>query len=307
MKTVLFINPKIKECGVYQYGFRIGNILKKSIKNNYTYVEIDSINEYNSYIEQYLPNVIIYNNIGPVMPWLSRELIESKSNIIHIGFAHEGATHSQYNYKYLIDVAEVNNDYDNVFSTPRPLIEDDSIIKIDPEIITVNSFGFSFADKGFKKVVDIVCSEFDEAIINLHMPSAHYDRPKEETERVLKECPESITKPNVKLNITREFLSVKQILNFLSSSTINLFPYDEHRGRGLSSVIDLALSVDKPLAISKSFMFRHIMDATPSICIEDRKLIDIIKTGTEPLQEYKKMWSNENMIKKYDYIMEVIK
>jgi hypothetical protein len=48
MKTILFINPKIKECGVYQYGFRIGNILKKSKNNNYIYLEIDSINEYYS-------------------------------------------------------------------------------------------------------------------------------------------------------------------------------------------------------------------------------------------------------------------
>ena len=39
MKTVLFINPKIKECGVYQYGFRIGNILKKSLKNLNRYLK----------------------------------------------------------------------------------------------------------------------------------------------------------------------------------------------------------------------------------------------------------------------------
>jgi hypothetical protein len=307
MKTVLFINPKIKECGVYQYGFRIGNILKKSNVNNYVYLEIESVNEYESYVKQYSPYAIIYNNIGPIMPWLSRELIESKSNIIHIGFFHEGASHSQYNYKYLINVAEVNNDYDNIFSSPRPLVEDDSIVKINPDIITINSFGFSFGDKGFKRVIDIVCSQFDEAIINLHIPSAHYDRPKEETERVLKECPEAITKEKIKLNITRNFISEKEILNFLSSSTINFFPYDEHLGRGLSSVIDLALSVDKPIAISKSYMFRHIFNTTPSICIEDRKLIDIINNGTEPLKKYKEAWSNQNLIKKYDYIIGVIK
>jgi hypothetical protein len=307
MKTVLFINPKIKECGVYQYGFRIGMILKKSINNNYIYVEIDSVDEYNNYIQQYLPNVIIYNNIGPIMPWLSRELIESKSNIIHVGISHEGPSHSQYNYKYLINAAELSTDQGNVFSAPRPLIEDDTIINVNPEIITVNSFGFSFADKGFKRVVEYVCSEFDEAIINLHIPSAHYDRPKEETDRVLRECPESITKEKVKLNITRNFLSEKEILNFLSSSTINFFPYDEHPGRGLSSVIDLALSVNKPLAISKSFMFRHIYNTIPSICIEDRKLIDIINDGSEPIKKYKELWSNQNFIKKYDYIMEVIK
>ena len=153
---------------------------------------------------------------------------------------------------------------------------------------------------------DIVCSELDEAIINLHMPSAHFDRPIEETEKVLFECKNALTKSGVKLNITRDFISEEALLNFLASSDINLFPYDSHPTRGLSSVIDYALSVDKPIAITKAHMFRHIIGTSPSICIEDRTLLEIMKSGVEPLKIYKDSWSNYQLIKKYEYILEKI-
>ena len=48
---VLFLNHKIINCGIYQYGIRLFNILVKSENITYIYKEIDSFNEYNSLLE----------------------------------------------------------------------------------------------------------------------------------------------------------------------------------------------------------------------------------------------------------------
>jgi len=139
------------------------------------------------------------------------------------------------------------------------------------------------------------------------MPSAHFDRPKSETEKILRDCESSVTKKGVTLNINRRFLPEVELLNFLASSSVNLFPYDPHHNRGISSVIDYALSVDTPIAITKSHMFRHISNTNPSICVEDREIIDIINSGTECLSDYKKEWSESEFIEKYNQIINIIK
>jgi len=306
MKKILFINSTTKVCGVYQYGLRTGNVISQSNRHNFIYIEIESILDYYKSLDLYRPDIIIYNNHGPIMPWLTPDVINSNPNIIHVGILHEGNGAFSYGYKYFISQDPTFNDSGNIFSVPRPLLKYDDIIYTQNEITTINSFGFSFGDKGFQRVVQIVCDEFDDAIINLHMPSAHFDRPKSETEKVLNDCANTLSKPNVKLNITRDFLSEKQLIYFLASADINLFPYDDHIGRGVSSVIDYALSVDRPLAITKSVMFRHILNTEPSICIEDRSLTEIISSGTEHLNKYKEIWSNSKLIEKYCYIIDTI-
>lgn len=306
MTNILFINHHIKNCGVYQYGYRSAQILQKSKKYNFLYLEITNAQDYFIAVETHKPAAIIYNNHGPVMPWLSPNILKTYPNIVHIGIFHEGPQFYSYGYDYGITQDSTLNDTPTMFSVPRPLLEDYYVEPTIPEIVTINSFGFSFNDKGFDKIVAYVCNNFDRAIINLHTPSAFFDRPKHETQEMFDACKSSKTNPNVDLNITTNFLSEKELLTFLSSSTINFFPYAQAPGRGISSVIDYALSVDKPIAITKSEMFRHIYNTQPSICIEDRSIKDIINSGTSPLLQYKEKWSNKNFILKYEYIISSI-
>jgi hypothetical protein len=306
MKNILFINHKIKNCGVYQYGYRSGLILKNSIQYNFIYVEISSLEEYITYIKLYDPLVVIYNNHGPVMPWLTQETLKLYPNKIHIGIVHEGPAFYSYGYHYGITQNPIVEDTDRIFSVPRPLLQYHDIKSITPQVVTINSFGFSFNDKGYDTVVKYVCENFNEAIINLHTTTAFFDRPKEQTQEMIQSCISSKINSNIQLNITTDFISDENLLKFLASSTINFFPYVEAKGRGISSVIDYALSVDKPIGITKSDMFNHIKNTTPSICIEDRSLKDIIDSGVAPLYQYKEKWSNANFITKYNYIIDKV-
>ena len=52
MTIVLFFNHKVQNCGVYQYGFRVFNIIKATDTINYIYKEVSSLEEYNTALSE---------------------------------------------------------------------------------------------------------------------------------------------------------------------------------------------------------------------------------------------------------------
>jgi hypothetical protein len=84
------------------------------------------------------------------------------------------------------------------------------------------------------------------------------------------------------------------------------FYQNYHDYNGISSVIDYALAVEKPIAINKSSMYSHITNTNPSICVEDNYFKEIISNGFLPLKERKDSWSNENFIDTIETILEKI-
>ena len=63
-------------------------------------------------------------------------------------------------------------------------------------------------------------------------------------------------------------------------------------GRGLSSTIDYAVSVDTPLIVNNSNMFRHLLSERPEISIENNSINDIIDMGISSVQYFRKKWYN---------------
>jgi hypothetical protein len=90
----------------------------------------------------------------------------------------------------------------------------------------------------------------------------------------------------------------EELLDFLASNTINIFMYDGMPGRGCSSVIDYALSVNRPIGISNSHMFRHIY--SDEICLYKRSIADIIEKGNEYLDRFRQLWSEDRLIQIID-------
>lgn len=291
MEVVLFINHKEKQCGVYQYGRRTANILK-----NYVYCEVSSLEELYGFVELHKPTKIIYNYHASTMPWLGRN---NMPDIKSFGMHHEGSKIVDFDKFIIVDSTFIDDERN--FAVPRPLFENLNYAKKENTVPVISSFGFGFGNKGFGRLVKTVNDQFDEAIIRLHIPFAFYgDNDKQSMQNIYPGCYAEVKKPGIKLIITNDFLTDSELLLFLSESTINVFLYDEMMGRGLSSVIDYALSVNVPIAITKSDMFRHIYNTYPSICVEDRSLKEIISTGAGVLQQYKDKWSNNNLIKNYE-------
>jgi hypothetical protein len=110
----------------------------------------------------------------------------------------------------------------------------------------------------------------------------------------------------IELEVNHNFMGHEEVLHFLRGSDINVFLYDKHETRSLSSTIDYALSVKKPIAISNSVMFKHIQSATPSICVDDLTLPEIIANGITPLEPFYEQHSNKKLLEKYEYALTTI-
>jgi len=74
----------------------------------------------------------------------------------------------------------------------------------------------------------------------------------------------------------------------------------------MSSTIDIAMAVQRPIAISDGIMFRHLLDVEPSICVTKNSLKTIIQNGFTPLQKHYNEWSPENIVREYEGILDSI-
>lgn len=300
MTKVLFVNHKIKNCGVYQFGKRVANLSSKSTKLNCNYIEVDCVEELKEEIIKFNPDVVVYNwHIG-TMSWLTKDIIKSFDIERNFFIYHQEDMIDSFD-KYLFF-----GDYDPSNSLPhsmkslisRPLFNFTGEYPIN-DVANIGSFGFGFHNKGFDKLVSLVNSTFSEAVINLHMPPSYFGDPTgTQTREVIQKCLDANKNPNITLNISQDFKTDDGVLLFLANNDINVFVYEEN-GDGISSVIDYALSVKRPIAISESRMFRHL-DGVSGISIADSSLKEIINRGVAPLEDIYKKWSNENFIREME-------
>jgi hypothetical protein len=298
---ILLLNHRQQQCGVYQYGKRCGVILAKSNNFDFKYAEVESETEYCNIVDSINPIGIIYNYYPMTMSWLKKQNLIKYPNMIHYVLYHEEAMPHHIGFNYFLMVDSTFRDNGNCFAVPRPLADNSNIIYVEPQIPTIGSFGFGFGNKGFDQITRMVNNQFDEAIIRFQMPRAFFgDRGGERSSITIPKCYNEVRKPNIKLEITTDFLDNTALLNFLAANTVNLFMYDPEPGRGLSSVMDYIVCVDKPLAISNSNMFRHM---PASLQIQNRSIMEVINSKNSDLQLVKQQWSHANFITRYETII----
>lgn len=308
--NVLFVNHKIKKCGVYQYGIRLYNILKKSKNVHFVFCEIENHDEYKEQLALLNYDLIFYNYHPQIMGWLNHMNIQRR--VKNIGLQHDLEENDIFDITLRLDTTLVETK--NRYNIPRPIFENvDTLLKDytspsnsfndflnykEDGIPIFGSFGFCFDRKGFDKIVKLICDNYDNAIIKLLMTradTAPFDS------HVINRCYENLTKPNVKLMITHEFVEEIDVLKFLQSNTMNIFLYDSHPSAGVSSVTDYALSVRTPIAISNASWFRHIYST--DICVDATNIKDIMKKSVDVCDKLRDIFSNENLIETVENII----
>ena len=311
MIKVLFISRKADNCGVNDYGKRVNSILQTSTLLDVHFAEIETATEYVEWYNKIIPDVILYNYYPTILQFITDDFIAPIRHIPHVTVYHEVGFAFSPNGIIDINSTKLENPDNNFFVSPRPLfnysIEDNLIPNPIP---VIGSFGFGFPDKNFPRIAELVCSQFDKALIKLSIPFATFgdadgNMAKAEADKV-KEVIQKSGNNGIQLEVNHNFMGHNDVLHFLRGNDINVFLYDKHETRSLSSTIDYALSVRKPIAISNSAMFRHIQSATPSICVDDLTLPQIISNGIEPLQPFYEQHSNKKLLEKYEYALTTI-
>ncbi|MEO6539144.1 MAG: hypothetical protein ABIT07_03265 [Ferruginibacter sp.] len=328
---ILFVSHKEAKCGVYEFGKCISDVLDYSTQFQFIRVECFSLAELKAAIAEHQPTAIIYNYHPSVMPWLCTKISKGlyRNNIsgikaIQLGIVHEITQYvadnaTAYRNRYITGTSlkKLNTLFDFyiapdptlllknplVFKTGRLILKYNKEV-ISPAITTIGSFGFATPKKGFELLVRKVQEEFEQAIIRINMPAATFgDRDGRNARKIAENCRNIITDSKIKLEISHEYLNNEQLLDFLAGNSINVFMYEDKTGRGISSAVDNALAVKKPIAVSRCPMFRHVLGAKPSICVEDVSLRTILKNGFAPLEKISKNWDAKNLLWDYERIL----
>lgn len=261
--NILFINHGLsKSCGVHAQGVRHFESLSKSNKYNFIYCEINSFEDLQIQYDKFKPILIMYNYMPIVLPWLNSNI--KSLNVKNVCLIHNITQNlvdtNQYLYDDIFDsyiTLDISlNVTGNFYKTNRPVYNfNPKEENLDINNLKIGTFGFPFLHKGFDKVVNLVNSEFDNATVNLHMTDSFFC--KNETEKILNLCQNSITKPGIKLNYTNNYLTEIEMVEYMSKNDINALFYDNIEGVGVSAAIDYLISAQKPILISDSQQFRN--------------------------------------------------
>jgi hypothetical protein len=336
-KKILYVSHKKAQCGIYVFGKSITDVLQQSKRYQFVRVECSSLNEFHEAISEYTPAGIIYNYSPVVLPWVVTHVASKlyKNNIASITIPQIGIIHeitqqvadSAVNYKnnfFVSGAYRLSNSLFDYYITPDPtlLLRNPIVYKTGrlippyqnnfpiPSKPVIGSFGFGTPKKGFENIVKLVQDEFDEATIRFNIPAADFgcDKQGVHAREIAQRCKSFITKPGIRLIVTHEFMDDKGMLDFLAQNTVNVFLYehDAMSGKGLSSAVDNAMAVQRPVAISNGVMFKHLFDVTPSICVTKNSLKTIIQNGFAPLQKHFDEWNAENLIWEYERILDSI-
>lgn len=304
---VLFVNHLQHACGVYQL-FKHLTAPVVASNDNYHYIETNEEWEHDHWINILQPEIVVYNYYfsGVTMGWLTDSKIASqRGRFKQICLYHEGNVDNK-GFDLILHQNPVNEDT-RYFNLPRHIPE------FKPPIITggyiqptIGTFGFGLGGKGFTRVVETVMNEYSAAVIRMNIPFAHFGDANGDGARSWASACRSIaaSNPEIRLYITHDLLPEDKLLQWLYVNDINCFFYDDNIGRGISSTIDYALAVKKPIAITKSWQFKHIWN--DKILIEQNTLRGIIHQGIEPLQEYYDKWNKVALINAFNTAFEKV-
>ena len=332
--VILFVTHTPRQCGVYEFGRKVFEAISLSGRYNFIKCECESLAELKKAIQTHQPHMIIYNYHPTVLPWLCTKITKGiyRNNIAGIGVTQVGIIH-----EITQEVADTATGYGNkwIFGSPNRklnclfdyyigadptlLLQNPIVFKTGrlipqysksipaPSIPTIGSFGFATPKKGFERLVERVQTEFDEAVIRINMPAADFGDPDGANARqIAQHCKNIIHKPRVRLEVSHDFLTDDALLDFLAGNSMNVFMYEDVSGRGISSTVDNALAVKRPLAVSRCPMFRHILTAQPSVCVEDNSLKTILANGFIPLEKISAGWNSQNLLWEYERITDAI-
>jgi len=312
--SALFVNHAGGQCGVHQFGLAVHEALAGAADVSFDYVECSELCELLNAIVDRAPDVVIFNHYPGVLQWFNAAttaLIRdaTRGTVPLVGLLHECAQ----------DVADrasavmfdLHIAPDPTLRLTNPLVRKTGRLvpryekrPAPPEVTTIGSFGFGTPGKGFERVVERVMAEFDRAHVRLHIPFAEFgDKEGAAARSIEAACRDLLTKPGVTLEITHDFKDRAALLDFLAGNTVNVFLYAKQEGRGLSSVIDLALAVGRPIAVSDSQMFRHIAGAEPTIVLDRTSLKEVIANGFRPLDPFASAWTAENLAREYGQVV----
>jgi hypothetical protein len=299
----IFYNSKASLCSIWESGKMVYDCLSKSNLYKLDYSEDTHLN--------YSYDFIVINQHFSVNNWLTNDMITkfNKPNfciVTEVGLEDSPIKSSPSYFDHYIVLDPTVRETNRIHPFGRPLEEFNELITNEDTRIRVGTFGFATPGKDFHKIIECVNNEFDEADVIFNLPKATHV-PQHTHNIIMNEfyinCKKLKLKPGIKVLVTQNILTKKEIVEFCKKNTINCFLYKRSHmySCGLAAVTDQAILSEKPLLVSDDITFRHIhkyIDYYPNIGLKEA----IEKTKMGVLQ-MKQDWSSANFLEKFEKIL----
>lgn len=302
---ILLVNHSTQTCGVYQYGLNLYYYLAGLNKWEIDYAETSNSDHVVKAIKKSSPDKIIYNWHPWTLSWCDDAFVRSFPNIIHGAIWHDPVNLPPTPMRNLIsrnpDEVESFGNERNIFkSYPIMLNYTGPFAKLE-SIPIIGTAGFVTNHKNFSAFIERVQDEFDEAEIRMHVPAGAFASNIDQVRHTMHMLEVLIRKPHIKLRYSTDFLHNTDLVEWHAQNNLNVFIYEELQGSGVSAAVEKAINAEQPVAVNKSYMFRHLWKIKPSILVEENSLRTIMQNGFTPLVGLYSDWINLNA-SQWDYI-----
>lgn len=307
--SIIYINHSQSQCGVYEIGKRIYELLDKSkLPIKYFETSIDGLFEYLTIMEEHNPKYVLYNYYPGTLQYIHKGLLEQFPNTKHIGIIHDPLTPEMISfYNYTFDRWIIHDDTNETisdikFTTIRPIRRFDKP-KNSNNILNIGSHGFSVSPwKMFDKMIELVHNEFDEVNINMNITQATFGGDNDDYNFL--KWGELITKQNVNLNLTNTYFKTEdEVISFLSKNDLNMYFYNPpHEFIGVGGSADLAVSSQSSLVVNNTYMYRHFHNHIGYF--EQTNNLKSFLTNQDKVKEIYNLWSPERMTDDYIKMIE---
>jgi hypothetical protein len=295
----ILINWRNHNCGVHQYGLQVASGI------NAVHCPVSSLGDVDAAISYHNPQHVIWNwhaaTLGQIVnPFSQRHHFRQK----HICLLHEFDQRLfAGNFFDAYVMPDPTNTYRaDRFHTCERLLPEYANPHPEPDVATVGSFGFAASDiKGYETILDTVRSAYPFAIVRLHIPSNWFGDPSGARARSIVAHLQESAGRNYIIQGHHDWLDEHDLLNWLGSNTINIFPYAPVPHPGISSSTDWAIASKRPVAVSRCGLFKHLHHLP--ICLEDYSVREIADRGVSPIKHLWEKWSKAVFSQRWDEIL----
>ena len=306
---IIFLNHQKSQCGVYEIGKRIYNLIdKKIIDCGYFEIPINGVNFYRNVLEEHTPKYVLYNYFSVTMPYVNKTIFKEYPNTKHIGIIHDPLKPNDIQfYNSTFDAWIIHDDTNpiqskNKFTTIRPITRFNKP-EINNNVLNIGSHGFTVSPwKMFDKMINQIHHEFDEVNINMNLTQATFGGTNQGRE--IDMWRSKITKPNVKLNITTHYFEEElDLIRFLSKNDLNMYFYNPpNQYIGVGGSADLAVSSQSSLVVNNTYMYRHFHKHLGFY--DETNSLKSFLNNKNKVKELYDLWSPERMTLDYKNLLE---
>lgn len=308
---VLLVNSVEPNCGIFQFGLNLWRVLAVSEKIQFRYAAPSSLAEMMHAMDLIRPDVVLMNFYPSVIPWVTLQALnEIRSRRVKIVTIYHEVPVTGFD-AFLYPDPTFAGKYKNLnqwfgFGRPLPPARSERACKV-PEIPLISTSGFGFAWKGHERLTRMVVNEFEHATLRLHLPFAKFgDADGSQARATAQHCRDIVAGSRIELEVSHDFMEPEPFIDWLAESDLNAYLYDETAtSRGIASTTDHALAARRPIALTRTHMFRHLHHCE-GIFVEDSTLREIMARGIEPLRPAYEAFSEANMLHEVEEILSAL-